>query len=58
MPEGSIDDPGRLVTDLADQAMRAADAEGIPIQEIDEEIGSVYEAIIHAVEHREGGLAG
>ncbi|MFK0687620.1 hypothetical protein ACFX5Q_05350 [Mesorhizobium sp. IMUNJ 23033] len=58
MPEGSIDDLGRLVTDLADQAMRAADAEGIPIQEIDEEIGSVYEAIIHAVEHREGGLVG
>ncbi|WP_245452111.1 hypothetical protein [Mesorhizobium waimense] len=57
MPEGPIDDPGRLVTDLADQAMRAADAAGIPIQEIDEEIGSVYEAIIHAVEHREGGLA-
>ncbi|MBM2714567.1 DUF768 domain-containing protein [Mesorhizobium caraganae] len=58
MPEGPIDDFGLFVIDMADQAMRAADAEGIAIQEIDEEIGSVYEAIIHAVEHREGGLAG
>ncbi|OWK22003.1 hypothetical protein AJ88_13870 [Mesorhizobium amorphae CCBAU 01583] len=58
MPDGPIDDPGLLVIDMADQVMRAADAEGIAIQEIDEEIGSVYEAIIHAVEHREGGLAG
>ncbi|MEI9419613.1 hypothetical protein O7A70_00215 [Mesorhizobium sp. Cs1299R1N1] len=58
MPEGPTDEPGRLVTDMADQALRAAAVEGIPIQEIDEEIGSVYEAIIHAVEHRDGGLAG
>ncbi|MER8974204.1 MULTISPECIES: hypothetical protein [unclassified Mesorhizobium] len=56
IPEGPIDEPGLLVTDMADEVMRAAGAEGISIQEIDEEIGSVYDAIIHALEHREGGL--
>ncbi|TGQ32508.1 MULTISPECIES: DUF768 domain-containing protein [unclassified Mesorhizobium] len=57
MPEGAIDDPVLVVTDLAEGAMKAADAEGIANGEIDEEIGSVYEAIIHALRHRQGGLA-
>lgn len=57
MPEGRIDDPALLVTDMAEQAMLAAGAEGITIKEIDEEVGSVYEVIIHAIEHRDGGLA-
>ena len=57
MPEGPIDDPFLVITDMADQALRAADVQGISSQEIDEEIGSVYDAIIHAIHHREGGLA-
>jgi hypothetical protein len=36
MPEGAIDDPVLVVTDLADEAMMAADAEGIASGEIDE----------------------
>ena len=56
MPEGAIDDPVLVVTDLADEAMMAADAEGIASGEIDEEIGSVYEVIIHALQRRPGGL--
>ena len=57
MPEGRIDDPALIVTDMAEQAMLAAGAEGITIKEIDEEVGSVYEVIIHAIKHRDGGLA-
>jgi hypothetical protein len=55
MPEGAIGDPVLEVTDLADSAMKAADAHGIASGEIDEEIGSVYEAIIHALQRRRDG---
>jgi hypothetical protein len=34
-------DPVLVVTDLADEAMKAADAEGITRDEIDEKTGSV-----------------
>ncbi|WP_258595581.1 hypothetical protein [Mesorhizobium sp. AR07] len=57
MPTGPIDDPLLVITDLADEAMRAAHAKGITSAEIDEEIGIVYDAIIHAIRHREGGIA-
>jgi hypothetical protein len=56
MPEKPLDDLLLSVTDLADEAKREADRRGITNQEIEEEIDSVYEAIFHAVEHREGGL--
>jgi hypothetical protein len=56
MPEKPPDDLLLSVTNLADEAMREADRRGITYQELDEEIDSVYEAIFHAVEHREGGL--
>jgi hypothetical protein len=56
MPEGRIDDPVLVVTDMAEAAMGSAEANGITNREIDEEIGSVYEAIIHAIQHRMGGL--
>ncbi|WP_192361514.1 DUF768 domain-containing protein [Mesorhizobium mediterraneum] len=57
MPEGAIGDPVLVVTDLADSAMKAADAQGIASGDIDEEIGSVYEVIIHALQRRRGGRA-
>jgi hypothetical protein len=57
LPARPIGDPVLLVTDMAVDAVRAAEAQGITRQEIDEEIGGVYEAIIHALQDRIGGLA-
>jgi hypothetical protein len=54
LPKRPIDDPGLLVAHTAVDAVRAAETQDITSQEIDEEIGSVYEAIMHAVQHREG----
>jgi hypothetical protein len=45
------------VSDLADQLMEAAEREGIPAAEINEEVDSVYEVIFEAMEHREGSSA-
>ncbi|MER9758503.1 hypothetical protein [Mesorhizobium sp. M0138] len=55
LPDAVTDDP---VTDLADQAMRAADKEGISAEEISEEVGSVFEIILEAMQSREGGTTG
>ncbi|MER9625080.1 hypothetical protein NKI98_27190 [Mesorhizobium sp. M0222] len=57
LPDVVTDDPG-AVTDLADQAMRAADKEGISADEIGEEVGSVFEIILEAMQSREGGTTG
>jgi hypothetical protein len=57
MPDVITDDPG-AVTDLADQAMKAADREGIKSEEISEEVGSVFEVILEAMQNRAGGVAG
>ncbi|MCF6110308.1 hypothetical protein [Mesorhizobium muleiense] len=57
MPEGAIGDPVLAVTDLADSAMKAAGAQGIASGDINEEIGSVYEVIVNALQRRRGGGA-
>jgi hypothetical protein len=56
LPEDVTDDPG-AITDLADQAMKAADRKGLRAEEISEEIGSVIEVILEAMQNRAGGLA-
>lgn len=55
MPEGRIDNLVSVVSDMADGALKAADDQGIARTEIEEEIGNIYEPIIHAILHREGG---
>ncbi|TIN12956.1 MAG: DUF768 domain-containing protein, partial [Mesorhizobium sp.] len=52
LPDRAPDDLLLTVTDLADEAMREADRQGIGADEIEEEIGSVYEAILHAIQYR------
>ena len=44
------------ISDLTDQAMEAADREGIAVSEIYEEVGSVFEVIAQAMQHRDGIL--
>jgi hypothetical protein len=56
LPNAMTDDPV-AISGLADEAMRAADKAGIPAAEINEEVGSVLEAIFDAMQHRGGGLA-
>ncbi len=53
LPNAFTDDPA-AITDLADQAMGAADKEGISPQEISEEVGSVFEVILEAMQNRGG----
>lgn len=55
LPDAVTDDPA-AINDLADQAMEAADREGIAISEIYEEVGSVFEVIAAAMQHRDGSL--
>jgi hypothetical protein len=50
-PDAMTDDPA-AITDLADQAMRAADREGITSNEVSEDVGSVFEVIMEAMQHR------
>ncbi|RWC26661.1 MAG: DUF768 domain-containing protein [Mesorhizobium sp.] len=57
LPNAMTDDPV-AISDLADQAMKAADKEGIRMSEIAEEVPSVFEVIPEAMDHREGGVAG
>ncbi|MBB6414270.1 DUF768 domain-containing protein [Mesorhizobium sangaii] len=57
LPNALTDDPA-AISDLADQAMKAADKEGIRTDEISEEVGPVFGVIADAMLHREGGLAG
>lgn len=57
LPNAMTDDPV-AISDLADEAMKAADKEGIPADEINEEVGSVPEVIFDAMQHRAGGFAG
>lgn len=54
LPEPSTDDP-IIISDLADQVMKAADQAGIATREISEEVPSVFEVIAEALDHREGG---
>ncbi len=54
LPNAFTDDPA-AIADLADQAMTAADREGIAADEISEEVGSVFEVILEAMRNRAGG---
>ncbi|TPJ32740.1 DUF768 domain-containing protein [Mesorhizobium sp. B2-6-5] len=51
-----IDDAALVVTTMAADAVRAAEAQGIARQEIDREIGSVYEATMRTLQDRTSGL--
>ncbi|WP_245491212.1 MULTISPECIES: hypothetical protein [unclassified Mesorhizobium] len=55
LPKVLTDDPA-AISDLTDQAMEAADQEGIEVSEIYEEVGSVFEVIAAAMQHRDGSL--
>lgn len=54
LPNAFTDDPA-AISDLADEAMKAAAQEGISSEEIADEVGSVFEVIADAIQHREGG---
>ncbi|MBM2711019.1 DUF768 domain-containing protein [Mesorhizobium caraganae] len=54
LPNAFTDDPA-AISDLADQALKAADRGGISSDEIAEEVGSVFKVIADAMQHREGG---
>lgn len=53
-----IEDPALVVTTIAADAVRAAEGQGMTDQEIDQEIASVYEAIMYTLEERASDLAG
>ncbi|MER9733031.1 hypothetical protein [Mesorhizobium sp. M0217] len=56
LPDAITDDPV-AISDLADEVMKAADSAGIGVDEITEEVGSVFEVILDAMQHRDAGLA-
>ncbi|TRC98300.1 DUF768 domain-containing protein [Mesorhizobium sp. WSM4303] len=51
LPNAFTDDPA-AITDLTDQAIKAADKEGISLEEISEEVGSVFDVIFDAMQNR------
>ena len=51
LPNAFTDDPA-AITDLADQAIKAAEQEGISLEEITEEVGSVFDVIFDAIQNR------
>jgi hypothetical protein len=51
LPNAFTDDPA-AITDLADQAIKAAEKEGISLDEITEEVGSVFDVIFDAMQNR------
>ena len=57
LPNAFTDDPA-AITDLADQAIKAAEQEGISLEEITEEVGSVFDVIFDAMQNRAGGEGG
>lgn len=56
LPDAMTDDPV-AISDLADHAMQAAQKQGIACEEIAEEVGSVFEVILEAMQNRDGGIA-
>ncbi|OWK20717.1 DUF768 domain-containing protein [Mesorhizobium amorphae] len=56
LPNAITDDPLAIIY-LTEEAIKAAEREGIPHEEISEEVGSLFEVILQAMQHREGGLA-
>ncbi|RRH92836.1 DUF768 domain-containing protein [Mesorhizobium tamadayense] len=57
LPNAITDDPMAIIY-LTEEAIKAAEREGIPPEEMIEEVGSLFEMILQAMQHREGGLAG
>ncbi|RWM01755.1 MAG: DUF768 domain-containing protein [Mesorhizobium sp.] len=55
LPETGTDNPA-AISDLTDQVMEAAYREDIAVSEIYEEVGSVFEVIAAAMQHRDGSL--
>ncbi|MES0073331.1 hypothetical protein [Mesorhizobium sp. M0058] len=51
LPNAMTDDPA-AVSDLADEMMKSAEREGIGADEINEEVGSVFEVILEAMKNR------
>jgi hypothetical protein len=51
LPNAFTDDPA-AITDLADQAIKAAEQEGISLEEITVEVGSVFDVIFDAMQNR------
>jgi len=49
LPDDPIVDPALLVIDMAADAKREAETQGIPGQEIDDEIGRIFEAIMQGL---------
>ncbi|MER9301936.1 hypothetical protein [Mesorhizobium sp. M0496] len=49
LPDDPIIDPVLLVIDMAVDAKQAAESQGIPGQEIDEEIGTIYKFIMQGL---------
>ena len=47
LPDDPITDPVLLVIDMVVDAKRAAEIQGIPGQEIDEEIGAMFQELMH-----------
>ncbi|TIO37337.1 MAG: DUF768 domain-containing protein, partial [Mesorhizobium sp.] len=56
LPNAITDDPMAIVY-LVEEALKAAEREGISPDEISEEVGTVFEVILEAMQNREGGLA-
>ena len=52
LPSGFTDDPA-AISDLTDQAMKAAYRKGISSAEIAEDVDSVFEVIADAMQYRE-----
>ncbi|WP_041163360.1 DUF768 domain-containing protein [Mesorhizobium australicum] len=56
LPNAITDDP-IAASDLANEAMRAAERDGIDPAEITDEVGSAFEVILKAMQHRDASLA-
>ncbi|PBB28815.1 DUF768 domain-containing protein [Mesorhizobium sp. WSM3882] len=53
----AITDDSMAIVYLVEEALKAAEREGITPDEISEEVGTVFEVILDAMQNREGGLA-
>ncbi|RUW14579.1 DUF768 domain-containing protein [Mesorhizobium sp. M1A.F.Ca.IN.020.06.1.1] len=53
----AITDDSMAIVYLVEEALKAAEREGISPDEISEEVGTVFEVILEAMQNREGGLA-
>ncbi|RUV18366.1 MULTISPECIES: DUF768 domain-containing protein [unclassified Mesorhizobium] len=56
LPNAITDDSMPIVY-LVEEALKAAEREGISPDEISEEVGTVFEVILEAMQNREEGLA-